>query len=67
MDEFDVVKAKRDLSRTVLKGCIGTIVMVYNKPRLGYEVEFVNKKGETIEILTVEKEDVILYKKFITS
>ena len=60
MNEFDVVKAKKDLSKLVLKGCIGTIVMVYDKPRLAYEVEFIDNKGDTVEILTVEKEDVEL-------
>ena len=64
MNEFDVVKAKRDLSSKVFKNCIGTIVMIYEKPRLGYEVEFINEMGETIELLTVKPQDVSLYQRY---
>ena len=63
MDELDIVKAKRDLSKYVLKDCIGTIVTVYDKPKLAYEVEFVDSDGETIDILTVEKVDLLLKQK----
>ena len=63
MNEFDVVKAKRDLSSKVFN-CIGTIVMIYEKPRLGYEVEFINEMGETIELLTVKPQDVSLYQRY---
>lgn len=63
MDELDIVTAKRDLSKLVLRGCVGTIVMVYDKPRLAYEVEFFDKEGQTIELITVEKEDVQLKQK----
>lgn len=65
MDELDVVLAKKDLSNLVRNGCIGTIVMVYEKPRLAYEVEFFDNKGETLEILTVEKDDVKLKQKVV--
>lgn len=55
-----MVRANKDLSKSVLKGCIGTIVMIYNKPRLAYEVEFFDNDDDTLELLTVEKEDIIL-------
>lgn len=60
MDELDIVTAKRTLSKLVLSGCVGTIVMVYDKPNLAYEVEFFDESGETLELLTVEKDDVKL-------
>lgn len=59
LNEYDVVKAKRNLSDKVSKGYIGTIVMAYENPRLAYEVEFFDSKNETIDILTVETEDII--------
>jgi hypothetical protein len=57
-NDNDVVKAKIDLSKSVLKGCIGTIVLIYQKPSLAYEVEFVNNRGETLELLTVQPTDI---------
>lgn len=63
MDELDVVRANKNLSKSVLKGCIGTIVLIYNKPRLAYEVEFFDEEGETLELLTVEKDDIKLKQK----
>lgn len=60
MKELDIVRAKKDLSKSVLRGCMGTIVFVYEKPRSAYEVEFFNQNGDTIELLTVEREDIIL-------
>jgi len=59
LNEYDVVKAKRNLSNNVSKGCIGTIVMIYENPRLAYEVEFFDSNNESIDILTVETEDII--------
>ncbi|WP_367652812.1 DUF4926 domain-containing protein [Holdemania filiformis] len=38
--------------------------MIYEKPRLGYEVEFINEMGETIELLTVKPQDVSLYQRY---
>ena len=43
--EYDVVKAKKDLSDTVLEGCIGAVVMIYQEPTLAYEVEFVDSEA----------------------
>lgn len=59
MKEYDVVKAKRDLSTKVHKNCVGTIVMVYDNPRLAYEVEFFDENNETIDVITVEPEDLV--------
>ena len=60
MNELDIVKAKRNLSKSVSKGCMGTIVMVYDNPRLAYEVEFINDEGDTVDLITVEPEDLVL-------
>lgn len=65
MDELDIVIAKKALSKLVFCGCIGTIVMVYDKPRLAYEVEFFDEDGETLELLTVEKDDIKLKQKVV--
>lgn len=51
--EYEVVVASKDLNDVVLKGCKGTIVLVYTRPALGYEVEFFNSENETIGVLTV--------------
>jgi hypothetical protein len=37
----------------VLKGDVGTIVEIYTRPSLAYEVEFVNPNGETRALLTL--------------
>ena len=40
MKELDMVMAKKRLSNNVQRGCIGTIVFVYEDPTVAYEVEF---------------------------
>ncbi|MES2062643.1 MAG: DUF4926 domain-containing protein [Bacteroidota bacterium] len=52
--EYDVVQATTDLSDMVLKDCKGTILMVYPDFPFSYEVEFVDKNHDTLEILTVK-------------
>jgi Domain of unknown function (DUF4926) len=42
MKEYEPVMAVRDLNSEVLKGCRGIVVLVYDTPPHGYEVEFVN-------------------------
>lgn len=56
--EYDVVKARRDLSESVLKGCVGAVVMIYHEPTLGYEVEFINDVGETLDVITAYPDDI---------
>lgn len=34
--------------------------MVYTEPTLGYEVEFINANGETLDVLTVYPDDIEL-------
>lgn len=56
--EYHVVITKNDLSSNVVKGSKGAVVMVYHKPKLGYEVEFVDEAGYTLDILTVYPNDI---------
>lgn len=63
MNELDIVLAVKNLSKSVHCGSIGTIVMVYDNPRVAYEVEFFDEEGETLELLTVEKDDIKLKQK----
>ena len=60
LNEYAVVVATRNLSKGVNRGCIGTIVMIYDNPSLAYEVEFFDNNGDTIELLTVEPSDIKL-------
>ncbi|MEG1466444.1 MAG: DUF4926 domain-containing protein [Hafnia sp.] len=56
--EYDVVKATRDLSGTVLQGCMGAVVLIYKEPTLAYEVEFVDSEGDTLDVLTAYPADI---------
>jgi len=56
--DYDIVRAKKDLSQKVLIGTKGAVVMVYVDPRLAYEVEFIDTSGETLDVLTVYADDV---------
>ena len=56
--EYDVVKSRRHLSKNVLKGTTGTILMVFDSSPYQYEVEFVDEQYNTLEILTVIEVDI---------
>jgi hypothetical protein len=60
LNEYAVVVATKDLSKEVKRGCVGTIVMIYDNPSLAYEVEFFKTNGDTVELLTVEPNDIKL-------
>lgn len=46
--EYDTVVLLRDYEKEgVRRGDIGAIIMVYTEPNEAYEVEFVDKKGNT--------------------
>ncbi len=57
--EHDVVEAKRNLNKNILKGCKGVVVFVYSNNANLFEVEFVNEKNETLDVLTVNEVDII--------
>lgn len=60
--EYSAVVAIKDLSDKVKSGCVGAVVMIYNFPNLplGYEVEFFDSDGWTLDVLTVEPNDIKL-------
>ncbi|KAA5970330.1 MULTISPECIES: DUF4926 domain-containing protein [unclassified Pantoea] len=58
--EYDVVKSTKALSDAIAAGCKGAVVMVHTEPTLGYEVEFVDDNGETLDVLTVYPDDIRL-------
>ena len=56
---LDTVIATVDfLDEQVLAGDLGTIVEVYSRPTLAYEVEFINPDGSTRALLTLMPEQV---------
>lgn len=60
--EYDIVELIRDIpSENVTAGMKGIVVMVYNEPNMpeGYEVEFIDKTGATIALITLKKEDLL--------
>lgn len=55
---FDIIYLKKNLPKNNLfEGDIGTIVHIYTKPSLAYEIEFCNQNGETIQLITLEESD----------
>lgn len=55
---LEIVALNHDISEYELKeGDTGTVVDVYNNER-GYEVEFINSRGETIALLTLNSYDL---------
>jgi len=58
-NEYDVVRLKKPLTKNNLFGGeIGTILAIYNGEPQEYEVEFVDKDGETVAVATVEESDI---------
>ncbi len=58
MKVYDVVILKKDLpEKNLKKGIRGTIVMIYDEPKMtkGYEVEFVDDIGDTIHVMTIQE------------
>jgi Domain of unknown function (DUF4926) len=46
---YDVVELSVELPEEGLtEGCVGTIVHVFEKPNLAYEVEFADDRGRTV-------------------
>jgi len=56
---LDVIALLKDLpGKNLRKGQVGTIVEMYDNKN--FEVEFCNKKGETIALLRLNAKDVLL-------
>ena len=56
--QYDVVKASRDINEQIKKGCLGSVVHLYDREANTFLVEFVNDKNETIDVLNVEISDL---------
>lgn len=56
---YDIVFSTKKLSENVPIGSKGTILMIYQAPNIAYEVEFVDENNNTLDILTVNYEDII--------
>jgi len=44
-NEYDMVRVLIDREEDIKKGDIGVIIMIYDDPTEGYEVEFINEDG----------------------
>lgn len=60
LKEFDVVKIGVKKYKNINVGDIGTIIYVFDKPELAYEVEILNENGETIAIGTFLQTELVL-------
>jgi hypothetical protein len=57
-DEYEMVRLKRPTGGLV-EGTLGTVVTVYTDPWPGYEVEFCDKDGFTLALLTLYDDDLV--------
>ncbi|SDQ24612.1 DUF4926 domain-containing protein [Pseudoxanthomonas sp. CF125] len=57
-DEYDVVVARVDLGQNVKAGTMGAILLVLDQESGVYEVEFVDDHGATLEVMTVDGENL---------
>ena len=56
---LQVVRLVRDLPQEQLrKGMVGTVIEVFESPRVAYEVEFVDGKGRTTAQLALAGDDL---------
>lgn len=60
LKEYDVVLAKRNLSKMVSCGTKGALMLILHNNPNKYEVEFVDENGDTLELLTVDEDDLEL-------
>lgn len=56
---YDVVSSAHDLNEKVPRGCQGTVLMVYTSSPIAFEVEFVDKLNETLDVLTIKEDDIM--------
>lgn len=58
-EEYGIVKLKKDMPLKKLKaGDRGTIVMIYPDLTKAYEVEFLDKNGDTLALVTLKEEEI---------
>ncbi|MBN2878403.1 MAG: DUF4926 domain-containing protein [Clostridia bacterium] len=56
--EYDVIHAKRRISKNVKRGTVGTILLILSNENKVYEVEFLDKAGNTLDVLSVTSKDI---------
>jgi hypothetical protein len=57
-EDYDVVRAKKDLTRDVLRGTEGTVLIIHQATPPVYEIEFMDEEGNSIGLLTVIEQDI---------
>ncbi len=58
---YDIVRIKQPVPNKNLEaGAKGTVLIIYNDPNLplAYEVEFLDKSGKTVAIITLKDDEV---------
>ncbi len=55
LDEYEYVELTENLDSTLRAGTRGTVVMVYSSSPPEYEVEFVDRHGNTLAIRAVKE------------
>ncbi|WP_099225410.1 DUF4926 domain-containing protein [Listeria costaricensis] len=61
--EYDVVRTLQECEEGVNKGEVGTVVMTFEIPNEAYEVEFLDKDGQTKALCTLLPEEIEIVKK----
>ena len=57
-DEYEVIRARRQLSEKVPLGAQGTVLFVHKYPHPGYLVEFTDGDAEHLDVLAVVDNDI---------
>ncbi|GAA4789626.1 hypothetical protein GCM10023231_17040 [Olivibacter ginsenosidimutans] len=58
INQYDIVKSLTRLNDKVPEDCRGVVVMVLPDFPVGYLVEFMNDKTETLDVLAVTAEQI---------
>ncbi|EYE87120.1 hypothetical protein Q428_15215 [Fervidicella metallireducens AeB] len=57
-EEYDVVRAIRDINDKVPKGSKGAVLIIHTSTPPQYEVEFIDEEGNTLDVLAVHERDI---------
>jgi hypothetical protein len=61
LNEYDCIIAKKAIGETIKPGMKGVILIVHNSIPPSYVAEFTDENGDTIDIVSVEMNDVELW------
>lgn len=56
---YDIVKASVDINEKVIKGRKGTVLSTYPDFPFSYDVEFIDDRFETLDVLTVAANHIV--------